>query len=637
MADLPHLLRGQPGAAVALLLLALLGPAPAWARPLLFLGNAHIPPVVFQHGEVAQGVAVDLAHALAEHAGLQAEVRAGEWQAAQAQVLAGQADALIQINPTPERERLLEFSDVLLESHFHVFIRTGVSPVSDLASLNGLRVGVEDGGFPINFLRPHSAIELVTVPSWHKAFEMLRAGQLDAVFVDRWVGEYELSTSRIEGISVVEPALVSSQSRMAVRRGNTELLARINAGLAAIQSDGTRQAILERWQGKQVVYVTRQEVERSERLLALLAILVLSAGLAALALHMREMRRRNAQLLQVQEQLRQALAIRTQALEQATQARAAQEVLLAEQRAVLASDFIGLIRVDLQARSLVWANNAACRMLGYAQGGLTGVPTRELFASEADYAGFGERADALLRGGGTLHEEIRQKRRDGSTGWYQISASLLKDTIAVAALVDVTERRVIEDEAAYLAYFDPLTGLANRRMLGSRINLALAQSRRSTKYGALIFLDLDHFKPLNDQYGHGLGDLMLKEAAERIAHCVREVDTVSRFGGDEFVVLLAELDSERTRAAQLAAEVAEKIRSSLAVPYRLQPPEAATGQGVAPMAPVLHQASASLGVTLYGNGLPNAQDLLKQGDAAMYAAKTAGRNVVRFYPAQGQA
>ena len=602
--------------------------APAWAKPVLFLGNARIPPVVFQSGEGAMGVAVDLTRALASHVGLEAEVRAEDWPHAQQQVLAGTADALIQINPTPERETLYDFSDVLLESNFNLFVRSGYSPVRDLASLDGKRVGVEGGGFPMTFLVPHREIALVTVPSWNKAFEMLRDGQLDAVFVDRWVGEYQLSLGHIEGIAVVEPALVSSQSRIAVRKGNTELLARINQGLAAIAQDGTRQAVLERWQGKQVVYVTRQEYERTGWVLALLVIGLLSLGLVTLLLHIRQVRRRNADLVLMQAQLHQALDNRTQALQAATEAKAAQEVLLAEQRAVLSSDFIGLLRLDLDARTLLWANNVACRMLGYASGALEGLSTRALFAGEEGYANFGKSTATALRNGRTVHEEIQLKRQDGSTGWYQISASLLKEPVAVAAVVDVTERKLMEDEAAYLAYFDPLTGLANRRMLASRIHMALAQSRRSAKHGALMFLDLDNFKPLNDRYGHELGDQLLKEVAHRLVACVREVDTVARFGGDEFVVLLSELDTDTMQAQHMAAEVAEKIRKSLAAPYHLEPTEVAEGAAHG----VKYRASASIGVVLFGLGLPSASVLLMRGDAAMYLAKAAGRDQVKFAP-----
>jgi diguanylate cyclase (GGDEF)-like protein/PAS domain S-box-containing protein len=326
----------------------------------------------------------------------------------------------------------------------------------------------------------------------------------------------------------------------------------------------------------------------------------------------------------VQGQLQQALDSQTQALDQATQARSATEVLLAEQRAILASDFIGLIRIDLASHGIVWSNNAACRMLGYASGALTGLPTRELFVSQEDYEGFGEKCMAALQSGSTLREEIQQLRKDGSSGWFQISVGLLNAQIAVAAIVDVTERKRAEDETAYLAYFDALTGLANRRLLNNRIRQALAQSKRSNRFGALLFLDLDNFKPLNDSHGHELGDLMLKEVASRLTQCVREVDTVARFGGDEFVVLLVELDSDATRARQLAADLAEKIRVSLAAPYQL---EAQDAQGEHTR--VTHTASASMGVVLFGNGQPSVNDLLVRGDAAMYAAKAEGRNRVK--------
>lgn len=375
-------------------------------------------------------------------------------------------------------------------------------------------------------------------------------------------------------------------------------------------------------QGKQVVYVTRQELEWGKWALVGL----LSVGLTVLALHARGIRRRNAQLLQVQRLLQQALDKRTQALEQATQARCATELLLAQQREILESDFIGLIRANLGARTIVWANNVACHMLGYTTITLPGLPMRELFVSQKDYDGFGERCLHAMGNGETLHEEIRQRRQDGSSGWYQVSVGLLHAQMAVIAIVDITERKLAEDETAYLAYFDVLTGLANRRLLSTRIRQALARSKRSAQYGALLFLDLDNFKPLNDRYGHELGDLMLREVASRLVQCVREVDTVARFGGDEFVVLLAELDSDAHKARQLAAEVAEKIRISLAEPYQLD----ALGPLSEPVH-VTHAAAASIGAVLFGNGQPDAAELLLHGDAAMYAAKAGGRNRVEFF------
>ena len=182
------------------------------------------------------------------------------------------------------------------------------------------------------------------------------------------------------------------------------------------------------------------------------------------------------------------------------------------------------------------------------------------------------------------------------------------------------------EEVRHLAFYDPLTGLPNRRMLDDRLNQAMETSKRSGLFGALMFLDLDNFKPLNDTHGHGVGDLLLIEVARRLTGCVRGVDTVGRIGGDEFVVMLSELDVDRAQSTEQAAGVAEKIRLSLAAPYRLtvtQPGESDTM--------VEHHCTASIGVVLFINHNASQTKLMKWADAAMYQAKDAGRNVVRFY------
>ncbi|MEQ1555993.1 MAG: GGDEF domain-containing protein, partial [Gallionella sp.] len=161
-----------------------------------------------------------------------------------------------------------------------------------------------------------------------------------------------------------------------------------------------------------------------------------------------------------------------------------------------------------------------------------------------------------------------------------------------------------------------------RRLLNARLIHAMLEGKRSGHYGALIFLDLDKFKPLNDQYGHEMGDLMLIEVARRLQSCVREVDTVARFGGDEFVVVLGALSGEFAQSEIQAGHIAEKIRSALAAPYLLQVPQGAA---------VRHDSAGSIGVTLFQGQTIKADDLLKWADMAMYQAKQAGRNRVCFY------
>jgi diguanylate cyclase (GGDEF)-like protein len=182
----------------------------------------------------------------------------------------------------------------------------------------------------------------------------------------------------------------------------------------------------------------------------------------------------------------------------------------------------------------------------------------------------------------------------------------------------------MEEQVRQLAFYDELTGLPNRRLLGDRLRQTMAASKRSGLYGALMFLDLDNFKSLNDAHGHGVGDLLLVEVARRLAACVREVDTVARFGGDEFVVLLGELDMNREESTEQALGVAEKIRVSLNAPYEFRV-EKSGDRSV-----VEHHCSASIGAVVFARDQASQDEILKWADAAMYQAKDVGRNMIRF-------
>jgi diguanylate cyclase (GGDEF)-like protein/PAS domain S-box-containing protein len=198
---------------------------------------------------------------------------------------------------------------------------------------------------------------------------------------------------------------------------------------------------------------------------------------------------------------------------------------------------------------------------------------------------------------------------------------------------DITERQqaeaasnALQEKIRQLAFIDPLTQLPNRRLLDDRLGQAHAASKRSGLYGALMFLDLDNFKPLNDQHGHGVGDLLLVEVARRLTACVRESDSVARLGGDEFVVLLSELHADKVQSTAQASAVAEKIRATLAAPYLLTVTD--SNQQVVT---VEHRCSASIGVVVFTDHETSPTKLMKCADAAMYQAKGAGRNSVQFY------
>jgi len=194
---------------------------------------------------------------------------------------------------------------------------------------------------------------------------------------------------------------------------------------------------------------------------------------------------------------------------------------------------------------------------------------------------------------------------------------------------EVAERREMEEQVRQMAFRDALTQLPNRRLLHDRLSQAMAASKRSACYGAVMYLDLDHFKPLNDRYGHAVGDLLLVDAARRLLACVREVDTVARIGGDEFVVMVGELGEEATASAAQAEAIAQKIRHALAEPFRLR--EQREEGGVPSM--LEHVGSVSIGVVMFRDHETQQDELIKQADAAMYQAKAAGGNRVCFFGA----
>lgn len=259
-----------------------------------------------------------------------------------------------------------------------------------------------------------------------------------------------------------------------------------------------------------------------------------------------------------------------------------------------------------------------------------------------DLSGTLEAMRAHLGGSLPAYEaEYRARHTNGHWVWMGNRGKVVqfdqagKPLRMVGTLMDISKRKQVEGELMatqaelqstlkaieHLAFHDTLTGLPNRRMLIDRLETALAASQRNQTHGALLFLDLDKFKDLNDTYGHDIGDLMLHEVAQRLLQCVRAVDTVARLGGDEFVVLIQNQSVDRDDAKLHTTTVGQKILSSLNEPYQLN--------GVA------HCITPSIGATLFlGPALAGAE-LLKQADLAMYKAKAQGRNTLCFFEEKG--
>jgi len=272
-------------------------------------------------------------------------------------------------------------------------------------------------------------------------------------------------------------------------------------------------------------------------------------------------------------------------------------------------------------------NKAFTDITGYAAEEAVGKTPRILQTDRQDHSVYTS-IWAKINTTGAWEGEIWSRRKNGETYPEYLTITAVKDQDGmvshyVGTLTDITLKKAAAEEIEKLAFYDPLTGLPNRRLLYDRIKSALAASHRNNRKGALLFIDLDNFKTLNDTLGHDMGDLLLQQVAGRLSACVRENDTVARLGGDEFVVMLQDLDDQGDAAAQQTTAIGHKILLTLNQPFRL--------------AEYDYSSTPSIGATVFNAYGQSVEELLKNADIAMYNAKTSGRNTLRFFDPQMQA
>lgn len=277
--------------------------------------------------------------------------------------------------------------------------------------------------------------------------------------------------------------------------------------------------------------------------------------------------------------------------------------------------------LDDNGPHLVFVNKAFERSTGYSRAEAIGSNFEMLYGPNSDIHEIHRIRSAM----GTRHairSEIISYTKSKEEFWLEVDIRPINNqqgvcTHYVAIERDITDRKKAELDIYRLAFFDVLTGLPNRRLLRDRKSVQLANAQHTGNYSAVLFIDLDHFKTINDARGHATGDILLIEVANRLSNLLREVDTVARIGGDEFVVLVDSLDSHIEVADKLALTIAEKIRLALSQDFLINDQ--------------IYSSSCSIGVSLMPKAGQNADDLLRESDTAMYRAKSAGRNQIAFF------
>jgi diguanylate cyclase (GGDEF)-like protein/PAS domain S-box-containing protein len=280
----------------------------------------------------------------------------------------------------------------------------------------------------------------------------------------------------------------------------------------------------------------------------------------------------------------------------------------------------GIAITDPQA-IYIDVNPTFCEITGYTREEMIGKHTRML-SSGRHNAEFYAAMWTSIHAAGSWSGEIWNRRKDGTIYPQRLTISTVKDPDGVvihyiSTFIDITQSKAAEEEIRSLAFYDALTHLPNRRLLQDRLRHALASRARTDRHGAILFIDLDNFKSLNDSLGHDMGDLLLQQVAQRLVACVRQGDTVARLGGDEFVVMLDDLGANALEARAQTQRVGEKILATLAQPYHLR-------------GHTCHN-TPSIGATLFCGQYNSPEELLKQADVAMYESKSAGRNTLRFF------
>jgi diguanylate cyclase (GGDEF)-like protein/PAS domain S-box-containing protein len=577
---------------------ALCLPAGAWAftppASITVTTDDNYPPYLFraENGEL-QGITRDKWAIWSARTGVAVRLEGTTWARAQQAVQQGRADVLETVARTPARETLYEFSRPRGEIEARVFFHNSVSVSHHPASMTGFAVAAKEESACGRWLSDRG----VAVRRYNDSEAVVRAaiaGDVRMFCMDAPIAQHLLARMRqAEDFRQTAP-LYSTSLHWATRAGNAQLRDFVEAGFEKVGSAELSE-IEKRWRGSRVESLV--DPRYRDYIVTTLLAAVAAAGL--LVAWNRTLSRRVAART---AQLRDALA-------------------RSDLHAAQVSDLYNNAPCGYHSLgpdgTYLEVNDTELRWLGETREAVIG---KRKFSDYLDAEGreaFRTNFARFLEQGEARDRQYELVSRDGKRTTILLSATIVRAHDGTplksrATLFDITERNLAEQRIAHLAQHDALTGLPNRTLLRDRLEQALAHAHRDGTQAAVLFVDLDRFKMVNDSLGHDTGDRLLQSVAERIQQSLREGDTVARHGGDEFVVVLRDVAS-----AAAAGDVAEKILDGLGRSFRIQAHE-------------LH-VTGSIGVSLYPADGSQADVLLRHADTAMYHAKQAGRANYQYF------
>ncbi|MGD9786731.1 MAG: EAL domain-containing protein [Sulfuricellaceae bacterium] len=568
--------------------------------------DPNFPPIEFfdEQGRY-QGLVADYYRLIEDRLGIQFEiVHAASWEEVIRMARNHEVDIVGAAQWTPSRADYLLFSPPLLDIPNVIIARSGSQDMQTLNDLAGRRVVITQGNALDEYIRSrYPAIRLQPVPDDLSALQDVAFGDADATVVNLAIASYLIDRYGIANLRVAGDSGKSNALYIASRSDWPILNRILSKGLASI-TDDERQAIARRWihlEGGAYRLLNRHAIIA---LLTALAVL-LAAGLLV-ALWNRLLRHKLAQQASALKQEYQERLLAQEALKASEENY--RQVFNAANDAIFVHDALSGAILDVNQRML------EMYLIRYEEALQT---TADQLGSGIPPYGQEEARQWIAK---TLTEgpqvfEWQARRADGELFWVEVS--LRATTIAgqqrvLAVVRDISERKQAAEKAAFYAMHDPLTALPNRRLLTDRLEQAIALAHRHGGEAALLFIDLDRFKAINDTLGHGVGDELLVRIAERLRGLMRESDTVGRLGGDEFLAVVQEL-----RQKEDASLVAQKILDTLSRPFMVGDRELTV--------------SVSIGIALYPQDGDSVESLIRSADMAMLAAKQAGRHGFRFF------